>query len=67
MRNRDPYWTTARFNSKCSHCEKPVTKGDEIFYYPNNKQVMGKSCGCADDAGRDFASHVFDEEMYNSY
>ena len=60
----DPYWTTARFSSRCK-CGQPVTKGEQIFYYPNGKTVCGSRCGCAEAASADFDAHAFDEAFYN--
>ena len=42
--NRDPYWTTAKFNSTCA-CGKAVKQGDRIFYYPSQKKAVCETCG----------------------
>ncbi len=61
----DPKWLTARFASKCAKCNALISKGDEIFYYPNGKRAYGSKCGCADDASGDFEAAAFDESVYS--
>jgi hypothetical protein len=60
---RDPYWTTARFNSKCS-CGQQINKGDRIFYYPATKTALCPKC--SEKASNEFACAVQDEDFYNS-
>lgn len=36
----DPYFTTARFASKCPETGKDIKKGDEIAYYPRDKRAF---------------------------
>lgn len=55
--SKDPYWTEARFNSKCK-CGATITKGDRIFYYPIGHHVLGSKCRCADKAQNDFRNCV---------
>ena len=64
--SQDPYWTRARFDSKCRKCGKVITRGQDIFYYPRDKAVY---CGgdCGQVASREFAAMVADEEFYNCY
>jgi hypothetical protein len=38
-RGRDPYWTTAKFDSTDAN-GNPVKKGDKIWYYPDSRTVM---------------------------
>jgi hypothetical protein len=40
----DPYETTARFNSTCNTCKKPIKKGDAIVYWPNGKTAGHIDC-----------------------
>ena len=70
---RDPYWTTARFASRCrrtsgatpgSACGAPIRKGDRIFYYPASRIVLCETGGA--DAAADFPAHAFDEAVYAS-
>ena len=70
---RDPYWTTARFASRCRHsrtatpdstCGAPIRKGDRIFYYPASRSVRCEACG--ERAAADFNAHAFDEDVYAS-
>lgn len=61
MRNRDPYWTTAKFDSTQPDGSQ-VKKGDRIFYYPSSRTVLtGKA---AEQAARDFQAAAQDEAFY---
>lgn len=60
----DPKWLLARFNGKCRKCNKPVKKGDSIFYYPSTKSVYCKECGNQESAS--FECMKQDEDFYNS-
>ena len=66
----DPYWLTARFNSKChgdkGNCQQGIKKGEQAFYYPNGKHIYAVPCGHAESNSVDFESHAFDEMIYNS-
>lgn len=46
-RQTDPYWTTARYKSKCRGCGAEIQKGDRFFYYPAQQQAYcaGDNCG----------------------
>lgn len=58
---RDPYWTTAKFDSTDAH-GRPVKKGDRIFYYPANRSVLtGPE---AEQAAAEFAAAKMDEASY---
>lgn len=58
--SRDPYWTTARYDST-DQSGKPVKKGARIFYYPGTKTVLqGEE---AEQAAREFAAAKADESM----
>jgi hypothetical protein len=61
---RDPYWRAAMFNSTCGYkdCRQPITKGDQIFYYPNTKTALARECGHADAASDAFDAAKADEE-----
>ena len=63
---KDPYWTKARFVSKCSKCGGSIKKGADIFYYPRTRSVFCESDNCGGAASRDFESCAFDEMVYNS-
>jgi len=54
----DPYWTTARFDSKAAD-GTPVRKGERIFYYPRTKCVLVGMA--ADQAYASFQSAAADE------
>ena len=60
--NADPFPTQARFDSKCA-CGADVKRGDDIFYYPNGRNVKGARCGCADTAQRDFEAIRQDDDF----
>ncbi len=57
-RGRDPYWLTARFDSKCK-CDQAIRKGDRGFYYPNTKTLL--CAKCSDKAAAEFSAAVADE------
>ena len=65
--NNDPYWTKARFKSKCHKCGKVINKGQDIFYYPNSKTVLCDADDCGQAASREFAAMAADEDFYNRY
>ena len=48
-RYSDPYRTTAKFNSKCSHCGKPIKKADPIVYDKNKGKVYCGNCEAGDE------------------
>ena len=62
--SRDPFWLVARFGSKCADCGQVIRKGDDAFYYPIGKRILGKPCGHADTASRDFQAHAYDEATF---
>ena len=49
MRNTDPYFTTARFNSVCPETGKQITKGDTCAYYPTAKKAYHESSPSAEN------------------
>jgi len=49
MKSRSPYFTTARFDSKCPETGLPIRKGDKIAYYPANRQAFHDSSKSADN------------------
>ncbi len=57
----DPRWITARFKSKCTGCDAPISKGDSAFYFPNGKSLYGDKCGCGRDQSASFDAAAFDE------
>jgi hypothetical protein len=40
----DPYETTAKFDSYCSHCSCKIKKGDDIVYDKMRGKVYCNSC-----------------------
>lgn len=62
-RNLDPYWLTARFNSKCSNpkCGREIKKGERAFYFPNGKSIRCDRDECGGQASRDFEAAKADE------
>ena len=63
----DPYWTKARFNSKCSGCGHRIKKGERIFYYPRTKDVFCDSGKCGQAESRSFEAAAQDEWNYSNY
>jgi len=61
MKNRDPYWTTAKFNSTDAN-GRPIKKGDRIFYYPASRTVL--TGADADQASAEFNAAKMDEASY---
>ena len=57
----DPHWMTARFDSECSKCKRPIRKHDEIFYFPTGKRVFCNYDQCGVKASREFEAARFDE------
>jgi hypothetical protein len=61
-RGRDPYWTTARFDSSDAD-GNAVKKGDRIFYYPDSKTVL--TGAAAEKAAAEFNAAKQDEAFMN--
>lgn len=61
----DPYWLTARFGGNCSRCQRPVKKGDRIFYYPKGKTVLCDGADCGQEASAEFTAAAQDEALCN--
>jgi hypothetical protein len=69
MRRRfkaDPKWITVRHPARCAepNCQTPIEPGERGFYYPGDKSLYGSRCGHGERAGRDFAAHRIDEDVY---
>jgi hypothetical protein len=64
--SKDPYWTVARFPSKCAKCGDEIKAGAKIFYYPATRSVYCEKPGCGGAADADFQQTAFDEDVYNS-
>lgn len=60
----DPYWLTARFDSTCRQCGRPIHKGDELFYFPRTKTPYCSKCG--ENHSRRFQAEAADEYAYNN-
>ena len=60
----DPYWTRARFVSRCHKCGTTIHKGDDIFYYPRSKSAYCDG-ECGKIASADFESCAADEYAYS--
>ena len=63
----DPYCTRAKFPGKCHKCAKTITKGQEIFYYPQSRTVYCDGDKCGQAAAREFTVLAADEDFYNRY
>ena len=42
--NNDPFWMTARYNSKCP-CGVEIKPGQQMFWYPLDKKAVCEKCG----------------------
>jgi hypothetical protein len=49
MKNYNPYFTKARFDSVCPETGKEIKKGDEIAYYPRTKKAYHTASKAAAD------------------
>ncbi len=66
--NLDPRWITTRYRGSCSRCGAGIPAGTQAFYYPNGKQLYGKTCcDAAQEAAADFNAAVFDEAQYHGH
>ena len=61
-RGRDPYWTSAKFDSTDAN-GNTVKRGDRIFYYPDSKTVL--TGDAAEKAGGEFNAAKQDEAFMN--
>jgi len=61
--NRDPYWLTAKFDSKCTRtgCDATIRKGERAFYYPSSRSCYCQKDDCGGQAARDFDAAKQDE------
>ena len=57
----------AKFNSNCSACNEPISKGQELIYHTKRKYVECTDCGLDkhEQYQRDLAAADFDERVYN--
>lgn len=63
----DPYWTTAKFTSRCEKCKRIIKKGEQIFYYPKGKYVFCNFDSCGQTESQSFEAAAQDEWNYNNY
>lgn len=61
---RDPYFTTARFDSVCPQTGKPLKKGDTIAYFPRERKAYHKDSEAADTIHRLHAAVGLLDENY---
>jgi hypothetical protein len=59
MKNYDPYFTKARFDSICPETGKQIRKGDEIAYYPKSRKAYHTESKSAADLRSMQASRAF--------
>jgi hypothetical protein len=62
-RYSDPYRTTAKFNSKCSNCGKPIKKADPIVYDKYKGKVYCDKC----EAGEQIMEGLSRERSMDAY
>jgi hypothetical protein len=60
----DPHWIAVRWPAKCDKCGKPISRGEQAFYYPRGKKMYGKACGCGGAAEQDFHNMTEQEAYY---
>ena len=60
--SNDPRWIMAKYPGVDKH-GTVFLKGDRVLYYPKGRHIVAGER--AEQAWRDFASHVFDESQYN--
>jgi hypothetical protein len=60
----DPKWISAKFDSTCACCKKPVKRGNQVFYNPSAKSVSCDAEDCGKQESRDFDAAKFDECQY---
>lgn len=41
----DPKWMYAKYKGKCHECNKIISAGEQMFYYPKTKTCYCASCG----------------------
>jgi hypothetical protein len=60
----DPRQTVSKFPSICPKCNKPIRKGEDIVYWPANKEAQHYACGQADLQA--FNESAQDEDQFNN-
>lgn len=56
-RNASPYFTTARFDSKCPETGKEIKKGDRIAYFPATRAAYAEDSKAAEQVrGMEFST-----------
>lgn len=60
-RGRRPYWTRARFPSKCRGCDAAIRAGERIYYDPEAQSCYGEACGHGAAAERSYSEREFEE------
>ena len=68
IRSTAPYWITAHYGGKCSKCQRPVKKGEDILYYPATKTFLCCYEPCGQQAQRDMDAERQDlDTMHYGY
>lgn len=62
--NRDPYQTTAKYDSTCAGCGKPIKKGQSIYIWPSEPKGKKAFCSCKESEYLEFLSAAADEAVY---
>ena len=68
IRSTAPYWITAHSGGKCSKCQRPVKKGEDILYYPATRTFLCSYEPCGQQAQRDMDAEKQDlDTMHYGY
>lgn len=62
--SRDPYETTARYNSVCAGCGSQIKKGDSIYIWPTAPRGKKAFCQCSEGEYLEFLSSKADDAAY---
>ena len=59
----DPRWIVVKWNASCTGCGAHLKPGTLSFFFPETKCHAGNACGCGEDAEREYAAEMFDQEQ----
>ena len=59
--SQDPFWMVAKFASVCS-CGAKISKGEDIFYYPNGRKAVCGDCGRRGES--DLRDEILNEQFH---
>lgn len=56
----DPRWIEARYPGHCHGCDAPISRGEQILYWPKGKRTYANVC--AETRWARFTAEAADEE-----